>query len=312
MKYKTIVVILSLLLASTVAIGGARYLSADRSGGEKVKIVASFYPVYIAARNILDGMEDVQLTCLADSNVGCVHDFQLRPQDMMVLEGADLLLINGGGMEPFVEQIAKQNPNLPTIDISRGISLLPAAESSLHFGEDDHAHAESAYNAHVWLSPSRYLQQLDNLCGALSAQLPQYTEVLRRNTASYKQKVVALQEEFQQAASLLQTRDVILFHDSFAYFADDIGLHVAGVIPMEADTALSAGDIARIIDTVNRAGVRVLLAEEQYSTELADAIANETNAVVYTLDTGVSGPMTNDAYLDAMRKDLGVLRRALT
>ena len=312
MKYKTIVVIVSLLLAATVSIGGARMLSTGSGSGEKVKIVATFYPVYIAAKNITHGISGIELVSLTDSNVGCVHDFQLRPQDMVTLEGADMLLTNGGGMEHFIENIAAQYPSLVTVDSSEGIALLPAVDSSLHLeGGHDHSHDED-YNPHVWLSPSRYLQQLDNLCSAMAEQFPQYEEPLRRNTEAYKAQVQALQAEMDAALSELTNRDVILFHDSFAYFADDFGLNVAGIIPMESDTALSAGDIAQIIDTVQASGIRVLFAEEQYSTALAEAIANETSATVYTLDTCVSGPMEENAYLEAMQNNLEVLRQALT
>lgn len=314
MKYKTAVVIVSLLLAATAAIGGAHYFSPHRQGEKKGKIVTTFYPVYIAAKNITDGIDGIELVNLTDSTVGCVHDFQLRPQDMVTLENASLLLVNGGGMEPFLEDVAAQYPSLIMADSSQGISLLPGAEASIGLegsAHEEHDHENASYNPHLWLSPSRYLQQLENICSAISAQFPQYAAQLRQNTDAYKRQVQALQGEMEAALGQLPRREVILFHDSFAYFADDFNLSIAGMIPIEADSALSAGDVARIIDTIQKSGVGILFAEEQYSTALAEAIASETSAAVYTLDTCVTGPAEKSAYLDAMQKNLDVLRRAL-
>ncbi len=315
MKYKTVVVIVSLLLAATVAIGSARYISTDKSSNDKIKIVATFYPVYIAAKNITKDIDGIELVCLTESNVGCVHDFQLRPQDMVLLEGADMLLTNGAGMESFLTEIAAQYPSLVTVDSSKNIPLLPAASSSLHLESisHDHEHEDTgSYNPHIWLSPSRYLKQVDNLCSAIAAQFPQYAEQMQKNTDHYKTQIQALQADMEAALANIKNRDVILFHDSFAYFADDFGLHVADIIPMESDTALSAGDIAQVIDVIQSSGIQVLFAEAQYSTALADAIAKETDASVYILDTCVTGPMEETAYLEGMRKNLDVLCSALT
>ena len=106
-------------------------------------------------------------------------------------------------------------------------------------------------------------------------------------------------------------RDVILFHDSFAYFADEFDLHVVKTIVVEGDTALSAGEISEIVDLIQQAGVKVLFCEEQYSTRLAEEISKETDARLYVLDTCVRGEYKTDAYLEAMEKNLVLLKEAL-
>ena len=88
-------------------------------------------------------------------------------------------------------------------------------------------------------------------------------------------------------------------------------MKVGAPIPIEEDTALNAGEIAQVIEKIKSTGIRVLFAEEQYSTELADAIARETDARVYLLDTGVGGENSPDAYLDAIRKNMETVQRAL-
>ena len=307
MKYKTAVVAVSLALASVLLIGAARGWS-RRADRQERQVVASFYPVYIAAINVTEGAEDVNVINLTQSQTGCLHDFTLRPQDLITLEGASLLLTNGAGMESFLDGVAQSLPSLPVVESSSGISLLHT-EPTLHVG-GEHAE-ESGENAHVWMSPRRYEQQVRNICSELSAQFPQDAALFEENAERYISRVEALRREMAEKLVGANGMQVILFHDSFAYFADEFGMKVGATIPIEEDTALNAGEIAQVIEKIKSTGIRVLFAEKQYSTELADAIARETDARVYLLDTGVGGENSPDAYLDVMRKNMETVQRAL-
>ena len=88
MKYKTAIVAVSLLMASVLLIGGARLLSKQPASEEKQDIAVSFYPMYVAAQNLTKGIDALQVTNLTEGQNGCVHDFTLRPQDMVTLEHA--------------------------------------------------------------------------------------------------------------------------------------------------------------------------------------------------------------------------------
>ena len=290
MKYKTAVVAVSLALASVLLIGAARGWS-RRADRQERQVVASFYPVYIAAINVTEGAEDVNVIYLSQSQTGCLHEFSLRPQDLITLDG-----------------VAHSLPSLPVVESSSGISLLHT-EPTLHVG-GEHAE-ESGENAHVWMSPRRYEQQVRNICSELSAQFPQDAALFEENAERYISRVEALRREMAEKLVGANGMQVILFHDSFAYFADEFGMKVGATIPIEEDTALTAGEIAQVIEKIKSTGIRVLFAEKQYSTELADAIARETDARVYLLDTGVGGENSPDAYLDAMRKNMETVQRAL-
>lgn len=309
MKYKTVTVVVSLLLSSVLVITGAKLLSAphERREGE-LKAVTSFYPVYIAAMNLTEGT-DITLQNLTEPTGGCLHDFQLRPQDMVTLENADLFLINGGGMETFMQEVTGNYPELTVVDSSEGIPLLSSEEHAHDHGAEPEEDEE--YNAHIWISPTRYMQQLNNISNALCAASPKNAERIQENTQKYLAKISQLKDEMAAALANAAQRDIILFHDSFAYFADEYGLNPVKTINIEADTALSAGDIAEIIDQIKATGVQVLFAEEQYSTQLADAISRETDAKLYILDTCVRGEYRPDAYLEAMRHNFAVLQQAL-
>lgn len=315
MKRKTLIVILSLLLSSALIIGSTKLIfSAPARKTDAPQVVTSFYPVYICALNLTQNTS-ISLRNLTEPTGGCLHDYQLRPQDLIALEGADLFLINGGGMESFMDSILEQYPSLPVTDSSTGISLLSSAHE--HGADHDHLHEEGhthegEYNAHLWLSPSRYLQQIDTIFHALCTLSPEDTPQLTANRNAYRQKILALQAEMQRILTSGSHHDVVLFHDSFEYFADEFGWHVVECIPLEADTALNASDIAQLVDKVNATQTQTLLCEEQYSTQLAEAIGKETDATLYILDTCVRGDYHPDAYLDAMYHNLELLKNAFS
>ena len=141
--------LISLLLAVTLlAFGGC----SAQGTGEQVNILTTFYPMYIFTLNIADGIDGVTVQNMADQNVGCLHDYQLQTRDMVELEEADVLVINGGGMEQFMEKVISMRSDLPVITASEGIEMLPL---SGHAHEHDHENeACTDVNAHVWLDPS--------------------------------------------------------------------------------------------------------------------------------------------------------------
>jgi zinc transport system substrate-binding protein len=109
----------------------------------------------------------------------------------------------------------------------------------------------------------------------------------------------------------IQSRDIITFHEAFPYFAREFNLKIVAVIEREPGSEPSAKELAETIDIVKKAKVKALFAEPQYPTKAAEAIARESGAKLYTLDPSVTGPMTADAYVAIMEKNLAELRKAL-
>ena len=77
---------------------------------EKVIVVTSFYPMYIATENVAGDCTAIEVKNLSEPQTGCLHDFQLTPEDMKLLSTADMFVINGGGMESFLDDVTKQYP----------------------------------------------------------------------------------------------------------------------------------------------------------------------------------------------------------
>ena len=267
--------------------------------------------MYVLTLNVTDGIDGVTVQNMAEQNVGCLHDYQLQTRDMVTLEGADALVINGGGMEQFMDKVLTLRADLPVIDASEGIAMFPSDEAHDH---DAHAHDEhdELYNAHVWLDPSRAIKQVQNIADGLSEADPAHAAAYQENAAGYIERLTALDGELKAQLAPFAGADIITFHEAFAYFADAYGLHVAGVIANEPGEEPSTRDIADTCDLVTTLGIRTLFVEPQYPQKAAETIARETGASIYTLDPCVSGDGTKESYETIMRENARVLTEALS
>lgn len=274
-------------------------------------VVTSFYPIYLFALNLLDGVEDVTLTNLADTGTGCLHDYQLQTGDMKDLARADVFLINGAGMESYLEGVFDAFPALPVVDASAGVTLL---EDCSDHGHDDHDH-DHAFNAHIWLDAENAILMVNNLAEGLIAALPAHAEAIAANRDAYIVRLTTLDAELSSVLANVPNKDIITFHEAFPYFAEAYGLHVAAVVNRDPDDALSPRALAELCKTVTSLGTPPLFTEPQYEDVAAQTISRETGASIHTLDPIVTGPEKDiplTYYEDVMRQNLAVLLSALS
>ncbi len=263
----------------------------------KFRVVTSFYPLYIMALNITDGVDGIQVDNMAGQQAGCLHDYQLQSKDMKNIEQADVYVINGAGMEGFMDKVTAQLPNLKVVDSSESIPFI----------EDESGEP----NPHLWVSISNYIQQVDNIEKGLSAADPKNSGAYRKNAQEYMARLSILRDQMHKELSGITQRDIITFHEAFPYFAQEFDLNIVQVINREPDSQPSARELAETIRLIRSTGVKAVFAEPQYPKSAANIVAKESGAEVYTLDPAVTGPDNKNAYLDAMQKNLAVLKKAL-
>jgi len=99
-----------------------------------VRIVTSFYPVYIAAQNVANGVDGVEVVNMVDGQFGCLHDYQMSPLDRVVMDSADIFVMNGAGAEPFLEAVLAHHAPPVVITLSQGIPLLESGHVHSHDG----------------------------------------------------------------------------------------------------------------------------------------------------------------------------------
>lgn len=259
-------------------------------------IVASFYPVYIVAKNLTKGIEGVSLVNMTPPMTGCLHDYNVTADDMKHLERANLFLVNGAGMESFMEKVCARFPSLKTAELAGGISLIRDATGTA--------------NPHIWVNPGNMIRMVHNCADQLSSNDPAHQRQYRENEQSYTQKLSALNALMQKEMQPFRGQKIVTFHEAFPYFAAEYGLVIAAVVEREPGSEPSAKELAATIDLVKKSGIKYLFAEPQYPSSAADAVARETGANVYFLDPAVTGPDSEDAYIDILKKNLEVLKTA--
>lgn len=323
MKSKLSKLLLLVMTTSLLLMGCNNTKSNNVESDDTLNIVTSFYPIYISTLNIVKDIPNIKLTNMTKAQTGCLHDYQLTPQDLKTLEKADILVVNGAGMESFLDDIISQYPNLKIIDASKELNLLEEDEHSHddhdHESDDNHDHLEDTdhdheYNAHVWVSISGNIEQIKNIASQLEELDPANKANYEANTTEYVSKLEDLSNEMHTELDNLPNRNIITFHEAFPYFAEEFNLNIAGVIQIEPDSEPSAKEIESIIQTVKDNNITALFTEPQYSSKVANTIATETGATVYELDpivTGEATPDTYDDYINKMKENLNVLKEAL-
>ena len=236
---------------------------------------------------------------------------------MVALEGAGALVINGGGMEQFMDKVIALRADLPVIDASAGIDMLPEDEHEIDgdhdddHDDDDHDGHDHDVNAHVWLDPKLAAVQVQNIGEGLAAADPAHADAYRENAAAYAQRLLALDAELSAVLAPVAGERIITFHEAFPYFANAYGIEIAGVIEHEPGEEPGTREIAQTCDLVTDLGIRALFVEPQYPQKAAETIARETGAGIFTLDPVVSGDGTKESYETIMRENARVLLEAL-
>lgn len=259
-------------------------------------VVTSFYPMYLLTANVIAGVEGVQLGNMAAPEVGCLHDYQLLPQDVRALETANVLIAGGAGMESFLSKVTQQLPALIVVEASSGIPLITN---------------EGEPNPHVWLHPLYAAKEARTIAAGLAAADQAHAQQYLDNGEAYAKKLEALYAEMQAQLSGITHREIITFHEAFPYFALAFGLEIVGVVEREPGSEPGTLELAQTVDLVREKGVPALFAEPQYPNGAAQLIARETGAKLYVLDPVVTGELSPDAYEKTMRQNAATLKEAL-
>lgn len=252
--------------------------------------------MHVMAMNVLKGVKGITLVNLAPPTVGCLHDYALTPEDMRKLEKADILVANGADMESYLLRVSQKYPRLKIVELARGIPLI---------------RGEGGPNPHVWLSVAHAITQVKNLSQFMSRVDPGAASEYEKNGREYIARLEALRGEMHDSLDAYRGTPIVTFHEAFAYFAEEFGLKIAGVIEREPGSAPSARELAGIIRTIRKLHVKALFSEPQYPAAAAETIARETGVRLYPLDPAVTGPATPDAYIETMKRNLATLRVAL-
>lgn len=304
---------------------------------DMLTVVTSFYPMYIATLNIVDGVDGVRLENLSEPQTGCLHDFQLTPQDMKLLSTADVFVINGGGIESFMSDVAKAYPKLDVVEACEDVALLSEdddetdgahdhdhdvdAESDSDHDHDhdadaesdsDHDHDHGDENAHAWMSVPRYRTMVQTIASRLAEKDAKHADEYYANAKAYDAKLAVLEEKIDSLKSFTGGQNIIIFHEAYEYVADDFSMNACYLLDLDEERSVSAGEVKQVIGAIKDDGVSVILAEELYGKSMGDTVSRETDVHMVYIDPLNRGEYDKDSYLDGMEHNIELIKEAFT
>ncbi len=317
LKNKYVFVCLMLLGILAVSVGLTNIYAGreEKKQEDELVVVTSFYPMYIAGMNVIGDVEGVTLKNLSEPQTGCLHDFQLTPSDMKLLSTADVFIINGGGMESFMEEIAGQYPDLKLINACANIHLLGEEEHS----EEEEAHSEEAYdhthnhgaNAHAWMSIELYRKQVLEIGKALAQIDEAHAATYLAHVKDYDDKLCKLQEQQELVRQQLQEQSAIMLHCAYEYIAEDYDMQVAFCMDLDDERQVSAKEVAEVVDIIGQDKVQYIFAEELYAAGMCNTIKKEVDVKVIYLDPLTRGSYDADAYLKGMEANIKAISEGI-
>ena len=272
--------------------------------GESAQIAATTLPIYEFTVRLCQGT-GISVTRLINENVSCLHDYSLQVKQMRILEQAELVVINGGGLEDFMEDVIHSTSNV--LDASAGMELIyPEIEldHEHHHAHDGHHHD---VDPHLWLSPVRATEMTEAIYQGLCNMYPEYQQKFSDNLTSLQADLLALQTYAEESLSSVRSRELLTFHDGFAYLAESFGLTVLEAVEEESGSEAPASELIRLIRMVETHQLPAIFTETNGSTAAAEIISAETGAKVFSLDMIMAG----DSYFDAMYRNIDTLKEAL-
>jgi len=296
-------------LSALVAVFGLSMLLADK-GSSRLAVLTSFAPIQSLALNVAGDAADVSV--LIPPGTG-PHDYSFSPSDMAKISRADVLIVNGVGLENWLDKGVKTagKKNLQIIDTSHGVDLITGLEIRTLAGVQSEPDPDAGgANPHIWLSARNAITQVKNIRDGLVASDPENAQTYTKNAEAYIRRLAALDKDIMAATSHLSNKTLITFHDTFPYFARDYGFTVAATFEEFPGKEPSPKAIKQLRETIESAHVVALFSEPQYSARAMQVFAREFKIPVVQLDPMETGDGGKDFYERAMRKNLETLAAA--
>ncbi len=271
---------------------------------EKLKVIASFYPLYEFSKNI--GQDKAEVTTFIPVGIE-PHEWEPTSGDIFKLKEADVFVYNGAGFEPFVQQLidSGEYDNVIFVESTDGVTLLQSAN-----GEDG-----SKYDPHVWLDPVLAKHQVTKIKDAMVLADPQNTEYYKENAEAYNKKLDDLDFKIRSELSNCNKNTFMPFHDAFTYFANRYDLNIMALSGTAPESEATASEIKEFVDFVKENQITVIFAEDLIDPRLAEVLADEAGVQVMILSP-IEG-LTEDeiqagkTYLTKMEENLQNLKVAL-
>ncbi len=278
----TALVLASLFLA---ACGGVRAPDAGAGVGERLQVVATTTVLADMVEQV--GGDHVDVRSLVPRG-GEVHTFDPSPRDVAAVADADLVVLNGLGLDAWAaDLVAGAGATAPVIELGEdldGVEYIAAREhgDADQGDETTDEHGDEAVNPHLWLNVAYAARYVERISDALADVDPGRAETIRAAAAAYREQLAQLDTRIrEQIAGIPEDRRrIVSFHEAFPYFAAAYDLEVVGVVVEAPGQDPSAGEITELVAAIRESGARAVFTEAQFDDRLARTVAEEADVTV--------------------------------
>jgi zinc transport system substrate-binding protein len=314
-------------LAAALTLAGCGDSSASGSGGGKLDVVASFYPLEFIARTV--GGDAVNVTTLTAPGVE-PHDLELTPKQVGEIAGAKLVVYEKG-LQPAVDEAVEQNAKEAGFDIAPAAKLeATGADFEEHEEREEHEGEGSAtptgtakpaaytqagndsLDPHFWLDPVRYAAVVQAVTDKLVATDSANADGYKARAKTLLDEVGKLDSEYKTGLANCKLKTFVTSHEAFAYLAKRYGLTMVGIAGFTPDAEPTPARIKEVQDIVKAQHVTTIFYEELVSPKVAETIAHDVGVKTAVLSPieGLSDANSKETYLTLMRENLQELRKA--
>jgi zinc transport system substrate-binding protein len=284
--------------------------AADRGPGDKLNVVASFYPMQFLAEEI--GGTHVSVSTLTKPGVE-PHDLELSPRQIGGLGDADYILYLKG-IQPAVDDAIKLSESTHSVDAAK---LTTLEDHGTEAGGDEHGHEHEGGGAgadpHVWLDPVKYAEVAKGVGASLEKTDPGHAADYRKNTNSLVKRLDALNTAYETGLRNTATKTFITTHSAFGYLAERYGLVQEGIAGIDPEAEPSPARIQEIHTIAEKSKATTVFFETLASDKTAKTVAADTGLRTDVLDPleGITDKSKGDNYFEVMRSNLAALQKAL-
>jgi len=317
--------ILCLVMAAVLALGLLSGCSVPTASGDTLSVVTTIFPEYDWVMNVLgDRTDSVDVTMLLDSGVD-LHSYQPTADDIIKISQCDLFIYVGGESDSWVDDALQEavNENMIVLDLMDILGDSVKEEElveGMEAEEEEEAEEGPEYDEHIWLSLQNAKVVVTAMEEALSQLDEENAEVYAANAAAYREKLTALDEEYEAAVQASSVK-TLLFGDRFPfrYLTDDYGLtYYAAFVGCSAESEASFETVTFLAGKLDELGLSAVMTLEGTDHKLAETVISASagqSAEILSLNSmqsTTSDDVKNGAtYLSIMEKNLEVLKQAL-
>lgn len=296
-------ILLSVLTISVLILSACTSnTDATNSKSENFKVVTTIAPLYSFTANLIEGTSTELVNLIPAQS--SAHNFQLTSNIAKSIEEADLIVINGLGLEEFLTDSFSQFPD-KVVDTSDGVGAIAPEEMLNEEDEDEHA---GEYDPHIWLDPTNAIKQVDNITNALVAKDPANEAIYKQNGDELKKRIVELNVELKAELETVTPQPFIVFHDAYQYFGRAFNLKAEAAFEPFPGKAPSVVYLRQLLDIISAKKVKIVYAEPQFSPKLLESVARDNNLTIGELDP-MGQTLEKDGYFVTMRKNVAELKR---